>query len=90
MQKHITTKGRQWVQPVISREAIINFNKAIEINPKYLGAYDNKAIAKYSLKDFSGAIEDCEQALKLNPNDEKALNLKANAQQELQKSVISH
>ena len=67
------------------QEAIINLNKAIEINPNYLEAYVNRAITKYSLKDFTGVIEDCEKMLKLNPNDEKALNLKANAQQELQK-----
>jgi hypothetical protein len=36
------------------------------------------------LKDYSGVIEDCNTMLKLNPDDEKALNLKAKARQELQ------
>ena len=48
----------------------------------------NRAIAKKYLKDFIGAINDCEKVLKINPNYENALKLKAEVQQELQK--ISH
>ena len=70
------------------QKAITNFNYAIEINPKYLIAYDNRSLARYSLKDFTGAIDDCENALKLDPSYKRAINLKAKAQQELQK--ISH
>ncbi|MGD1043775.1 MAG: tetratricopeptide repeat protein [Bacteroidota bacterium] len=70
------------------QEAIINFDKAIEINPKYFDAYSNRSLAKYYLKNLTGVIEDCEKVLKLNPNDEKSLNLKIKAQQELQK--LSH
>jgi len=68
------------------REAINNFNKAIEINPKYLEAYGNRAIAKINLKDFLGAIKDCEKILELNPHDRKAMQIKAEAQQLLQKT----
>ncbi|MGD0712432.1 MAG: tetratricopeptide repeat protein, partial [Bacteroidales bacterium] len=69
-------------------EAMIYLNKAIEIDPNHLNAYGNRSITKYHLKDFAGAIEDCERILKQNPDDKRALNLKAKAQQELQK--VSH
>jgi len=67
------------------KEAIINFNKAIEINPNNLDIYFNRAYTRYNLKDLAGTITDCEEVLKLNSNDQNALNLKAKAQQELQK-----
>ncbi len=66
-------------------EAITNFTHAIKINPKYLEAYGNRSIAKYQIKDLIGTIQDCEDVLKLNPNNENALNLKIKAQQELPK-----
>ena len=66
------------------QEAIMNFNKAIELNPKFMEAYGNRAIARYSVKDMTGAIEDCEKVLERNPNDQTAIQLKARVQQELQ------
>lgn len=68
------------------KEAIISFNKAIEIDPKFPDTYFNRALAKYYSKNFTGTIEDCEKYLMLEPNNEKALKLKAASEQELQKT----
>lgn len=67
-------------------EALICFNKAIEKNPNYWDAYYNRSLAKHTLKDFFGAIQDCEKVLFLNPNNQNAIKLKAQCEQELNKS----
>ena len=69
-----------------SHEAMISFNRAIEINPKYLEAYVNRVITEYKLKDFKAVLADCNMIIKLNPDDEKAYQLKATAEKELQKT----
>ncbi len=48
-------------------EAIKNFTKAIEINPKSVNAYNARGIAKASQGDFSGAIEDYDKAIEIDP-----------------------
>ncbi|MEL6165321.1 MAG: trypsin-like peptidase domain-containing protein, partial [Cyanobacteria bacterium J06628_3] len=50
------------------QEAISDFTKAIENNPKYAEAFAERGVARVSLKDFDGAINDYNQALKINPN----------------------
>ena len=67
------------------KDAIFNFNKAIDLNQTYLEAYENRAIAKYYIKDLEGALVDCENTLRLNPNDDKALRLKSQVQQEIKR-----
>jgi tetratricopeptide (TPR) repeat protein len=64
-------------------DAVINFTKAIELDAKALNAYYNRAVAKYSLHDIKGAADDCDKVLQFNPDDEKALNLKAKIEQGL-------
>ena len=46
---------------------IEDFTEAIEINPKYANAYNNRGAAKISLSDFKGAIEDFTKAIEINP-----------------------
>ena len=38
--------------------AIADYTKAIEIDPNYADAYNNRGIAKDELKDYKGAIAD--------------------------------
>ena len=50
------------------KNAIENFNKAIEINQNYTDAYYNRGIAKFDLSDYHGAIEDYSKAIEINQN----------------------
>lgn len=48
-------------------DAIANYTKAIELNPKDYRFYTNRGNAKKYLKDLNGALEDYYKALGLNP-----------------------
>lgn len=47
--------------------AIINFTKAIELDPKYANAYFNRGIAYSNLKKYPEAIADYTKAIELDP-----------------------
>ena len=48
--------------------AIEHFSKAICFNPNDAPAYNNRGIARRELKDFEGAIEDYNEAIRLDSN----------------------
>ena len=48
--------------------AITDYNRAIEINPRYANAYHNRGVAKRKLGDNYGAIADYTKAIDINPN----------------------
>ena len=50
------------------QEAIVDYTKAIEINPNYSNAFVGRGDSKVQLKDYQGAIEDYTKAIELNPN----------------------
>jgi clan AA aspartic protease (TIGR02281 family) len=50
-------------------EAILDFSKAIELDPEYLEAYKIRALYKWSIKDWEGSIEDYNIAIKLEKNE---------------------
>ena len=55
-------------------QAISDFNKAIEINPRYEKAYSNRGIV-YRLKgQYDRAISDFNKAIEINPTDAQAYN----------------
>jgi Flp pilus assembly protein TadD len=55
-------------------QAIADFNKAIEINPRYDKAYNNRGIV-YRLKgQYDQAISDFNKAIEINPTDAQAYN----------------
>ena len=47
--------------------AIADWTKAIEMYPRYAGAYSNRGLARYKLGDLKGAIADYTKAIKLRP-----------------------
>ncbi len=48
------------------KEAIEDYNRAIEIDPKYAETYCNRGVARYHLGDKQGALKDLNKAIELN------------------------
>ena len=57
----------------ITKEAIADFDKAIELNPKDARAYYNRGVVKDELKQYKEAIADYDKAIELNPKDVQCL-----------------
>jgi tetratricopeptide (TPR) repeat protein len=57
--------------------AISNYSKAIEINPKFVKAYNNRGIAYISKKQYDPAIADFNKAIELDPENGKVYNNRA-------------
>jgi len=51
-----------------NNRAIVDYNRAIRINPNYADAYFNRGYAYGEKKDYDRAIEDYTQAIRINPN----------------------
>ena len=56
------------------KEAITDYDKAIELNPEYAEAYNNRGLAKFNLGKYKEAIKDYDKAIELNPKYAKAHN----------------
>lgn len=63
--------------------AIDKYTEALDVDPLNKGTnsklLQNRALCRVQLKDYNGAIEDCEQAVRLDPSYTKAKKTKANA-----------
>ena len=62
------------------KDAIANFDKAIQLNPEDAEAYSYRGAAKLKLDDFEGALFDCNRAIQLNPEDADAYSNRGQAQ----------
>ena len=51
--------------------AIVDFDKALEIDPQFKEVYYNRGIAKNNMGDHVGAVADFDRALEANPQDAK-------------------
>lgn len=51
------------------KSALIDFNKAIEINPNYVGAYLYRANIEDEFGDYKGFLQDCKKASEIDPNN---------------------
>jgi hypothetical protein len=49
------------------QQKIYFYTKAIELNPSYVHAYNNRCIAYYLTKDYENALKDCSKAIELSP-----------------------
>jgi tetratricopeptide (TPR) repeat protein len=52
--------------------AILDYNRAIKIDPQDALAYYNRGVAKFELGDNQGAILDFDRAIAINPQDAEA------------------
>jgi tetratricopeptide (TPR) repeat protein len=59
------------------RGAIIDYDQAIRLNPKYSEAYSNRGFARYKVGDNQGAITDYDQAIRIDPESTIAYNRRA-------------
>ena len=48
--------------------AILDFNRAMEINENFVTAYNNRGIIKSELGNYPGALVDFNKALEIDPN----------------------
>jgi tetratricopeptide (TPR) repeat protein len=53
------------------KSALADFDKAIELNPKYIDAYLNRANIKNELLDYEGFLQECKKANEIDPNNTK-------------------
>ena len=49
--------------------AISDYTKAIELDPDYADAYNNRGLSKFKLEDYKGAIADYTKVIELKPDD---------------------
>ena len=60
--------GNKYAKREMFDEAIVEFTKAIELNPNYALAYSNRATAYIRQKNYTQAITDCDRAIQINPD----------------------
>ena len=63
---------KSWPRCFQYDQAISDYGKAIEINPKYADAYTNRGDAYDSKGQYDQAISDYSKAIEINPRDAKA------------------
>ena len=59
--------------------AIVNFTKALDINPQFASAYINRGVAYAAQENYTLAIADYNSALTINPQLAEAYNNRGNA-----------
>jgi tetratricopeptide (TPR) repeat protein len=55
------------------QKAIIDYTKAIEINPNFAQGYNNRAYTNMRLRNYQSALPDLDKAIELNPKYTQAL-----------------
>ena len=84
--------AKQWVEEGNTlfykqqyEDALVAYERAIRLNPKYAEAYTNKGLALDNLKRYEEAIANFEQAIRLDPNDALVYNGKGWTLNELER-----
>ena len=55
-----------------NREALTDFNRAIELDPNFSEAYNNRGNLRLDSEDRQGALADFNRAIELNPSNATA------------------
>lgn len=50
------------------KEAILDYDMVIELNPEFALAYYNRGSARHNIKNYIGAVLDYNKAIKLDPD----------------------
>jgi tetratricopeptide (TPR) repeat protein len=82
--KDLTQKGIEFYEKREYTEALINLNKALELDPTYSRAYYVRANIKESFDDRHGAMKDYNLALEKNPKFSDAFFARGNVKMKLQ------
>lgn len=59
--------------------AIADLDQAIQLNPSFADALNNRAAVYADVGDFDRAIEDCDRAIRVDPRHARAFNTRGNA-----------
>lgn len=82
--KEYTQKGRDLLEKEEYVEALLNLNKAIELDPNYSAAYYLRGNIKENFEDRHGAMKDYNMAIEKNPKFADALFARGNVKMKLQ------
>ncbi|KAJ4461236.1 putative DnaJ subfamily C member 7 [Paratrimastix pyriformis] len=64
--------GNQAYKAKLYHDALVHYTRAIELNPQQVSYYGNRSAVFFMLKDFEKCVADCQAALKLDHNYDKA------------------
>lgn len=73
-------RGKQKYEQGALKEALADFEKALELDPSFGGAYLNRGNTYYLLGDLPKSIEDYTELLKLEPDNKIGYSNRANSQ----------
>ncbi len=82
--KDLTQKGRELYEKNEFMEALLNLNKALEIDPSYSPAYYLRGNIKDNFEDRHGAMKDYNIAVEKNPKFADAFFARGNVKMKLQ------
>lgn len=71
-----------------NEEAISDYDKAVELNPVHIGAWNNRGIALSRLKNYEGAIKCYDKAIEIDPTHVNAWYNKAKSLRDLAQSLL--
>ena len=74
MQRHTYNRGVTYGKLGNHRQAIEDFDRAIEVGTERIEPYYNRGFAYEELGDFRKAIENYDRAIEINPEDAEAYN----------------
>ena len=75
----LVAQGNSFLKKGQFDQAIAYFNRAIEINPRYDTAYNNRGFVYYIKGQYDKAIADCTKVIEINPKYALAYKNRATA-----------
>ena len=78
-------RGNQWIYSRRYTEAIENYSKAIELNPKLVEAYNNRGLAYADLVKYDEALKDYNKAIELDQNHSNSYINRGNVYEKLER-----